>query len=65
MADNEQIFHDFTIDPYLFYEAIENSTDDYIYIVDMIRDISLISENMLQDFDLPGRKVPGLVLRSV
>lgn len=61
MADNEQIFHDFTIDPYLFYEAIENSTDDYIYIVDMIRDISLISENMLQDFDLPGRKVPGLV----
>lgn len=61
MTENEQIFQDFTIDPYLFYEAIENSTDDYIYIVDMIRDISLISENMLRDFDLPGRKVPGLV----
>ena len=61
MTDNEQIFHDFTIDPYLFYEAIENSTDDYIYIVDMTRDISLISKNMLHDFDLPGRKVHGLV----
>lgn len=61
MTDNEQIFHDFTIDPYLFYEAIENSTDDYIYIVDMTRDISIISKNMLHDFDLPGRKVHGLV----
>lgn len=38
-----------------------NSTDDYIYIVDMQKDISLISENMLRDFDLPGRFVDGLV----
>lgn len=60
MSHNE-IFHEFTIDPYLFYDAIVKSTDDYIYIVDMDTDISLVSENMLEDFDLPGRLVPGLV----
>lgn len=55
------LFEDFKIDPYLFYDAMVNSTDDYIYIVDMQKDISLISENMLRDFDLPGRFVDGLV----
>lgn len=55
------LFEDFKINPYLFYDAMVNSTDDYIYIVDMQKDISLISENMLRDFDLPGRFVDGLV----
>ena len=49
------------IDASLFYDAIVNSTDDYIYLVDMQSDISLISENMYLDFDLPGRLVKGLV----
>lgn len=51
----------FHIDGQAFYEAIVNSTDDYIYIVDMTTDIALVSDNMLQDFDLPGSLVPGLV----
>lgn len=52
---------DFHIDAYAFYNAIVKSTEDYIYIVDMKNDRSLVSENMYRDFDLPGRLVSGLV----
>lgn len=51
----------FEIDPYLFYDAIVRSTDDYIYVVDMRTDTALVSDNMWKDFDLPGRIVKGLV----
>ena len=51
----------FHIDGQAFYDAIVSSTEDYIYIIDMTTDMALISDNMLQDFDLPGRLVPGLV----
>ena len=61
MSEQYELFENFKIDPYLFYDAMVNSTDDYIYIVDMEKDVSLISENMLEDFDLPGRFVSGLV----
>lgn len=60
MTDKE-LFKQFHVDSSLFYDAIVNSTDDYIYIIDMTNDISLISENMYLDFDLPGRLVKGLV----
>lgn len=61
MNEQYELFENFKIDPYLFYDAMVNSTDDYIYIVDMEQDVSLISENMLEDFALPGRFVRGLV----
>lgn len=51
----------FPIDAQVLYKAIVNSTEDYIYIVDMSADLALVSENMAQDFALPGRLVPGLV----
>ena len=51
----------FHIDAQAFYDAIVSSTEDYVYIVDMKSDLSLVSENMQQDFELPGRLVPGLV----
>ncbi len=51
----------FHIDPVLFYNAIVRSTNDYIYIVDMVTDRSLVSENMERDFELPGRIVDGLI----
>lgn len=51
----------FQLDAVLFYDAIVRSTDDYVYIVDMKTDISLVSENMVRDFELPGRIIPGLV----
>lgn len=51
----------FHIDINAFYNAIECSTEDYIYIIDMTTDLSLVSDNMAQDFALPGRLVPGLV----
>lgn len=54
-------FGAFHIDAHAFYDAIVSSTEDYIYIVDMATDLSLISENMWRDFDLPGKIVPGLV----
>ena len=57
----KEIFQSFSIDPYLFYDALTNSTDDYIYIVNMSNDTSLVSENMYHDFDLPGLLVEGLI----
>lgn len=51
----------FQIDGQAFYEAIVNSTEDYIYIIDMKTDVALVSDNMLQDFELPAILVPGLV----
>lgn len=61
MDQVEKIIHDFQVDPYLLYDAIVTSTDDYIYVVDMAQDLALVTENMWEDFDLPGRLVPGLV----
>lgn len=58
---NDTIYTDFVIDPYLFYDAIVKSTDDYIYVIDMKTDTALISENMLEDFDLPDRIIKGLI----
>ena len=51
----------FELDAALFYDAIVKSTADYVYIVNMKTDTSLVSENMVRDFQLPGRIVPGLV----
>lgn len=51
----------FHIDGQAFYKAIVNSTEDYIYIIDMTTDVALVSDNMLQDFELPGILVSGLV----
>ena len=41
--------------------ALMDSIDDYIYIGDLTNDKYLISQNMLDDFDLPGRIVDDLV----
>lgn len=61
MEKIEEIIASFHIDPSLLYDAIVSSTDDYIYIVDMKKDLALVSENMYRDFELPGQQVPGLV----
>ena len=61
MSDQPFLTDGFQIDPFLFYDAIVHSTDDYIYIVDMATDMALVSENMVRDFELPGRMFPGLV----
>ena len=54
------LFGAFSCDPLFFYEAVEKSTDDYIYIIDFKTNVALISENMYQDFELPGRLVSDL-----
>lgn len=61
MKDIKAAFDSLNIDSYLLYEAVVSSTDDYIYIIDMSKDVALISENMLRDFELPGRLIHGLV----
>lgn len=61
MEQHQNIPDSFHIDMNAFYNAIVNSTEDYIYIVDMVTDLSLVSENMARDFEVPGRIVPGLV----
>lgn len=52
----------FNIDVNDFYNAIVNSTESYIYIVDMNTDMSLVSDNMFEDFDLPGNLVKNLIV---
>ena len=61
MAQSDNFFETFTVDPALFYSAIIRSTDDYVYIVDMNTDMALVSPNMERDFELPGRQFKGLV----
>lgn len=61
MEKHVQLFENFSCDPLFFYEAVVNSTDDYVFIVDLKTDTSLISDNMFIDFNLPGRLIHGLV----
>lgn len=61
--DANEALNSFDLDPRLFYDAISYSTDDYLYIIDMKTDMALVSENMQQDFDLPGRMFEGLIPR--
>lgn len=61
MAQSDNFFETFTVDPALFYSAIIRSTDDYVYIVDMNTDMALVSPNMERDFELPGLQFKGLV----
>lgn len=60
--DNQiKLFENFSCDPLFLYEAVVNSTDDYVFVVDLQTDIALISDNMCADFDLSGRLIHGLV----
>lgn len=51
----------FPIDASTLYEAIVNSTENYIYMIDMKSNLALVSDNMCEDFSLPGRIVENLV----
>lgn len=61
MSDKIRFPENFKIDPIAFYEAIVKSTEDYVYIINIKTDMALVSENMQEDFALPGRLVQGLV----
>lgn len=61
MKSGKEILAEFQLDPWMLYDTIVNSTDDYIYLVNMQEDRALISENMLQDFDLPDLIVLSLI----
>ena len=61
MAQSDDFFKTFTVDPALFYSAIIRSTDDYVYIVDMNTDMALVYPNMERVFVMPGRQCKGLV----
>lgn len=59
--DAKETLESFELDARFLYEAMESSTDDYLFIVDMQRDLALVSTNMCEDFNLPGRLVSGLI----
>lgn len=61
MRKQTQLFENFLCDPLFLYEAVVNSTDDYVFIVDLKTDVALLSDNMCADFELPGRLTDGLV----
>ena len=49
MNNPDNIMEGFQLDSKLFYEAIINSTDDYIYIINMKNDVALVTPNMQRD----------------
>lgn len=59
--DTKEALDSFELDARLFYDAVAFSTDDYLYIIDMRRDVALVSDNMRDDFALPDSLVPGLI----
>lgn len=59
--NTKEALNSFELDARLFYDAVSFSTDDYLYIIDMGRDIALVSDNMREDFGLPDSLVPGLI----
>lgn len=61
MGNQIKFFENFSCDPLFLYDAVVNSTDDYVFVVDLKTDIALISDNMSADFNLPGRLTNGLV----
>lgn len=59
--DTKEALDSFELDARLFYDAVTFSTDDYLYIIDMRRDVALVSDNMREDFGLSDSLVPGLI----
>lgn len=51
----------FEVEDREIYAALMESIDDYVYIGDLTSDKYFISQNMLDDFELPGRMVDDLV----
>ena len=45
----------FSKDLPLLYDAVINSTNDYIYIINLKERLAVVSDNMATDFELPGR----------
>ena len=52
MMGNEQKTINSSMDT--LFNAISNSTDDYIYMCDFNAGLSHLSDNMVKDFDLPS-----------
>lgn len=61
MGNSAKIPESFHIDISAFYNAIVNSTEDYIYIIDMTTNLAFVSDNMYKDFCLPGNIVENLI----
>lgn len=59
--NTKEALNSFELDARLFYDAVSFSTDDYLYIIDMGRDVALVSNNMREDFGLPDSLVSGLI----
>lgn len=51
----------FNVDDHMIYSALMDSIDDYIYIGDLKTNMYYVSQNMQDDFALPGRLVEDLV----
>ena len=51
----------FYVDDKMVSKAFMSSIDDYIYLGDLTTNVFFVSQNMYDDFDLPGRLVEDLV----
>lgn len=61
MVKTVHIPESFQIDVNDFYNAIVSSTENYIYIIDMKQNMALLSDNMYEDFELPGKIIKDLI----
>lgn len=65
MDNPDNIMEGFQLDSKLFYEAIINSTDDYIYIINMKTNTALVTPNMQRDFELPAAQACRYPFRAL
>ncbi len=59
--NSKEALQAFELDARLFYDAVAFSTDDYLYVIDMQRDLALLSDNMREDFGFDDSLVPSLI----
>lgn len=62
MMDNDKLAQDFEYDKEHLFEALAESTENYIYVGNLKTGTFRYSPNMVEEFDLPGQIVPDAAL---
>lgn len=62
MMDNDKLAQDFEYDKEHLFEALAESTENYIYVGNLKTGTFRYSSNMVEEFDLPGQIVPDAAL---
>ena len=44
-----------------YFDLLKKTTDEYLFLADLTSGMVMVSPNLVQDFDLPGEVMHGLV----